>query len=119
MHEQDKDDILDTLNQYAQQFNAMVHSILTRKNGSEETAAMFDPEKLGTLLSGDAVEVDSAKLVQIQMDFMRQQTELWQQATKAMLGEKSQPVMEEERGDRRFSHSTIAGESAADGADLL
>ena len=105
MHEQDKDDILDTLNQYAQQFNAMVHNILTKKNSSEETAAMFDPEKLGTLLSGDAVEVDSAKLIQTQMDFMRQQTELWQQATKAMLGENSHPVMQEEKGDRRFSHT--------------
>ncbi|OFC69670.1 PHA/PHB synthase family protein [Alteromonas confluentis] len=105
MHEQDKDDILDTLNQYAQQFNAMVHNILTKKNSSEETSAMFDPEKLGTLLSGDAVEVDSAKLIQTQMDFMRQQTELWQQATKAMLGENSHPVMQEEKSDRRFSHT--------------
>ena len=77
MHEQDKDHILDTLNQYAQQFNAMVHNILTKKNSSEETSAMFDPEKLGSLLSNDTVEVDSAKLIQTQMDFMRQQTELW------------------------------------------
>ncbi|MBU2978609.1 class I poly(R)-hydroxyalkanoic acid synthase [Alteromonas sp. C1M14] len=105
MHEQDKEDILDTLNQYAQQFNTMVHDILTKKHSSEETAAMFDPEKLSALLSGDAVEVDSAKLIQTQMDFMRQQTQLWQQATKAMLGEQSHPVMEEEKGDRRFSHS--------------
>ncbi|MBU3020765.1 class I poly(R)-hydroxyalkanoic acid synthase [Aestuariibacter sp. A3R04] len=105
MHEQDKQDILDTLNQYARQFNDMVHSILTKKNHSEETAAMFDPEKLGSLLSGESVEVDSARLIQTQMDFMRQQTELWQQATKAMLGEKVQPVVEEERNDRRFSHT--------------
>lgn len=105
MHEQDKDHILDTLNQYAQQFNAMVHNILTKKNSSEETSAMFDPEKLGSLLSNDTVEVDSAKLIQTQMDFMRQQTELWQQATKAMLGENANPVMQEEKGDRRFSHT--------------
>lgn len=105
MHEQDKDHILDTLNQYAQQFNAMVHNILTKKNSSEETSAMFDPEKLGSLLSNDTVEVDSAKLIQTQMDFMRQQTELWQQATKAMLGENAHPVMQEEKGDRRFSHT--------------
>ena len=105
MHEQDKDHILDTLNQYAQQFNATVHNILTKKNSSEETSAMFDPEKLGSLLSNDTVEVDSAKLIQTQMDFMRQQTELWQQATKAMLGENAHPVMQEEKGDRRFSHT--------------
>ena len=105
MHEQDKDHILDTLNQYAQQFNATVHNILTKKNSSVETSAMFDPEKLGSLLSNDTVEVDSAKLIQTQMDFMRQQTELWQQATKAMLGENAHPVMQEEKGDRRFSHT--------------
>ena len=87
MDSQDQNDIIETLNKYAHQFNAMVHDVLSRKQSSEDTAAMFDPEKLMHLLSRD-VEVDSAKLIKTQMDFMRQQTELWQQATKAMLGEK-------------------------------
>lgn len=98
------DDILDTLNQYAHQFNAMVKEVLSRSASSADTAAMFDPAKLQHLLSG-SVEVDTAKLVENQMEFMRQQTELWQQATKAMLGEKAQAVATEEPGDKRFVHS--------------
>lgn len=104
MDSQDQNDIIETLNKYAHQFNAMVHDVLSRKQSSEDTAAMFDPEKLMHLLSGD-VEVDSARLIKTQMDFMRQQTELWQQATKAMLGEKAQDIVKEDKSDRRFSHT--------------
>ncbi|QJR80600.1 class I poly(R)-hydroxyalkanoic acid synthase [Alteromonas pelagimontana] len=104
MKQQDEDDILDTLNKYAHQFNAMVQEVLSRRSDSADTEAMFDPEKLHSMLAGK-VEVNSAKLIQNQMDFMRQQTELWQQATKAMLGEKAAAVVSEESNDRRFSHS--------------
>lgn len=104
MQQSNDDDILDTLNQYAHQFNAMVKEILTRNANSSETAAMFDPAKLQQFISG-SVEVDTAKLVENQIEFMRQQTELWQQATKAMLGEKATVVAEEAPGDKRFAHS--------------
>lgn len=104
MDPKDSNEVLDMLNQYAQQFNSMVQDVLMRKSSSQDTAAMFDPQKLQSLLQGK-VEVDSAKLIKTQMDFMRQQTELWQQATKAMLGEKSQQVATEEPSDKRFSHS--------------
>ena len=102
--QQDPNDILATLNQYAEQFNSMVQSVLTRKCSSQDTAAMFDPQKLQSLLEKQ-VEVDPAKLVKTQMDFIRQQSELWQQATKAMLGAKAQEVAQEPPGDKRFSHS--------------
>ncbi len=108
MQQQDHNEILDTLNQYAEQFNSMVQKILTRQAGSTDTAAMFDPEKLQALLTSklaENVQVDTSKLLENQMAFMRQQTELWQQATKAMFGEKAENVAAEERGDRRFSHS--------------
>lgn len=104
MQQQDNNALLDTLNKYAQQFNNMVHEVLNRKSSSEDTAAMFDPQKLQSLLQGK-VEVDTAKLVEQQIEFMRQQTELWQEATKAMLGEKAHVVASEERADRRFSHT--------------
>ena len=108
MQQQDHNEILDTLNQYAEQFNSMVQKILTRQAGSADTAAMFDPEHLQALLTSklaENVQVDTSKLIENQMAFMRQQTELWQQATKAMFGEKAETVAAEERGDRRFSHS--------------
>jgi polyhydroxyalkanoate synthase len=108
VQQQDHNEILDTLNQYAEQFNSMVQKILTRQAGSADTTAMFDPEHLQALLTSklaENVQVDTSKLIENQMAFMRQQTELWQQATKAMFGEKAETVAAEERGDRRFSHS--------------
>ena len=39
MQQQDHNEILDTLNQYAEQFNSMVQKILTRQAGSADTGA--------------------------------------------------------------------------------
>ncbi|NVK56366.1 MAG: class I poly(R)-hydroxyalkanoic acid synthase [Alteromonadaceae bacterium] len=108
MDQQDKDEILHTLNQYAEQFNHMVQKILTRQGDASDAAAMFDPQHLQQLLTtklADNVEVNTSKLVENQMEFMRQQTELWQQATKSMFGEKAAEVAKESREDKRFSHT--------------
>lgn len=108
MEQQDKDEILDTLNQYAEQFNSMVQQILSRQGEAGNPAQAIDPQKLQEILTNkmaENVEVDTTKLVENQMEFMRQQTELWQQATKSMFGEKAESVVYEPRNDRRFSHS--------------
>lgn len=97
-------DILDTLNQYAELFNSMARDVLTRNEGETDFSALFDPEHLQRLLSGQ-IEVDTAKLIENQMEYFRQQLDLWQQATKAMLGEQAHDVAVEEPGDKRFSHS--------------
>ncbi len=95
--------VLEYLEQFAGVFNSMVKEVLTRKMGDDSDSAtpMFDPEKLTQLLSS-GVQVDTAKLVTEQMAFMEQQVELWQRATKAMLGEKVETVVTEARSDRRF-----------------
>ena len=51
MEQQDKQEILDTLNQYAEQFNSMVQKILTRQADSNDAAKMFDPQHLQQLLT--------------------------------------------------------------------
>ncbi|GGW78549.1 PHA/PHB synthase family protein [Alteromonas halophila] len=104
MDAQGTNDVLSLLNQYASQFNAMAQDVLSKRRGGDDTANMFDPEKLQALLSGN-VEVDTARLVKNQMDFMRKQTELWQQATRAMMGEKFEDVVKEDARDSRFAHS--------------
>ena len=47
MEQQDKQEILDTLNQYAEQFNSMVQKILTRQADSND-AADVRPATLAT-----------------------------------------------------------------------
>ncbi len=104
MEENNQAAVLEYLEKFSGMFNSMVQEVLTRKLGGEpaDVASMFDPKKLTELLS-NGVQVDTAKLVSQQMAFMEKQVALWQSATKAMLGEKVDPVISEERGDKRFN----------------
>lgn len=97
------DELLNILNSYAHQFNNMVRDVLTQKSESGDTPLFFSPDKLQTLLSSD-VTVNAQQIMQSQMDFISQQSELWQRATKAMMGEHVAPVVEEKGKDPRFSH---------------
>lgn len=103
MQQQDYSDVMAMLNQYATQFNTMVHDILAKRDATSGAPGVFDPEHFSSLLS-DKVQVDTASLMQHHMDFMREQNALWQQATKAMMGEKMQPVVQEDSSDKRFGH---------------
>lgn len=106
MEEKSESAVLEYLEQFSGVFNSMVQEVLTRKLGGEpsDVSSMFDPKKLTELLSS-GVQVDTAKLVSDQMAFMEKQVALWQSATKAMLGEKVEPVVTEERSDKRFKDS--------------
>lgn len=103
MEEKNESAVLDYLEQFSGVFNSMVQEVLSRKLAGQpsDVGAMFDPKKLTDLLSS-GVQVDTAKLVSEQMAFMEKQVALWQNATKAMLGQKVEPVVAEQRGDGRF-----------------
>nr|WP_136251393.1 class I poly(R)-hydroxyalkanoic acid synthase [Ningiella ruwaisensis] len=109
----DESEILSFLDKYATVFNTMAQDILKRANneGAQSYPNPFNQERLQKLLSGET-KIDANKLVQNQFDYMQKQTELWQLATKQMLGES---VSDEQskahskdkakhKGDRRFSH---------------
>lgn len=98
-----QNEVIDFLEQYSELFNSMVKQVLSDPD-SESLNSMMDSEKLAQLLS-KGVKVDTATLFSKQMSFMNQQAELWQSATKALLGTKVDPVVSEERGDRRFNDS--------------
>lgn len=109
--------VMDYLNQYADMFNAMAKEALIGKAtmNEEETQSMFDPEKFQSLLSS-GVKIDPSKLMNQQMEFMQQHLELWQRTASALFNNKlntdnpdaeqvenAQPVIEETRGDLRFT----------------
>jgi len=115
----DENEVLAYIEKYATVFNALAQEVLTRTNKTAEGAgaaapSMFDPQKLASLLNGD-VKVDSNKLIQQQMQYMQKQADLWQLASKAMMGqnlaanaevadaEVTKPKAKSD--DRRFSHS--------------
>jgi polyhydroxyalkanoate synthase len=108
----DENEVLAYIDKYATVFNAMAQEIMSRSSkdiaSPNDLSNMFTPNKLSGLLNGD-VKIDSSKLIENQMQFMQQQSELWQQASKAMM---AQELVSEEQGektqkkskDRRFSH---------------
>lgn len=108
MGHNEHEEILQSINKYSQVFNAMVQDILSKQDAHDPAASaavsMFNPNKLISLMS-DKVEIDSAKLLQSQIKFMEKQSGLWQQASRAMMGETAHSVIHEDRSDRRFSHN--------------
>ncbi|MCP3674557.1 MAG: class I poly(R)-hydroxyalkanoic acid synthase [Gammaproteobacteria bacterium] len=100
MEEKQQTEILEIIEQYTGMFNNMVKRIM---DGTEhqDINMMFDPEEFSTLLS-TGVKVDTAELFSKQMSFIEMQAKLFQNATKAMMGEQVESVVTEERGDSRF-----------------
>lgn len=103
MESSQQNEVIDFLEQYSEIFNTMVKQVLSDSD-KESLNSMMDSEKLSQLLS-KGVKVDTAMLFNKQMAFMNQQAELWQSATKALLGTKVDPVVSEERNDKRFNDS--------------
>ena len=103
----DDTQVLKYIEKYATVFNEFAKEILLRGMSGENNksaASMFDPKKLTKLLEGN-VKVDPNKLIQHQMQYMQQQSELWQQASRAMMGEKLGNEAKKATKDRRFSHA--------------
>ena len=103
MESSQQKEVIDFLGQYTEVFNSLVKQVLHDPD-KKSLNSMMDSEKLSQLLS-KGVKVDTAMLFNKQMSFMNQQAELWQSATKALMGTKVEPVVSEEHNDRRFKDS--------------
>ncbi|MBA6291000.1 class I poly(R)-hydroxyalkanoic acid synthase [Colwellia sp. MB3u-70] len=103
MESSQQKEVIDFLEQYSEVFNSLVKQVLHDPD-KKSLNSMMDSEKLSQLLS-KGVKVDTAMLFNKQMSFMNQQAELWQSATKALMGTKVEPVVSEEHNDRRFKDS--------------
>jgi polyhydroxyalkanoate synthase len=102
----DESEILSYLDKYATVFNTMAQDILNRanKDGAKNYPNPFSNEQLEHLLNGDT-KIDANKLMQHQFAYMQKQSELWQQATKVMMGEQAKvPADKTSTKDRRFAH---------------
>ncbi|MFT7432176.1 MAG: polyhydroxyalkanoate synthase [Colwellia sp.] len=103
MESSQQKEVIDFLEQYSEIFNSLVKQVLHDPD-KKSLNSMMDSEKLSQLLS-KGVKVDTAMLFNKQMSFMNQQAELWQSATKALMGTKVEPVVSEQHNDRRFKDS--------------
>lgn len=103
--ETDEAAVLNYLEKYATVFNSMAQDIFARANsqGMQHSEMPFKHDRLHELLSGET-RVDANKLMQNQFDYLQKQTELWQQASKIMMGENAGEKPSAKNTDRRFSH---------------
>ncbi len=94
--------VLEYIDQFSEVFNKKLQEVLSKSLNVDATTplAPVDSAQFSELLT--SANVDTAKLVTEQMAFMEQQMQLWQNATKAMLGEQVDPVISEGKGDHRF-----------------
>ncbi|UAA37326.1 class I poly(R)-hydroxyalkanoic acid synthase [Paraneptunicella aestuarii] len=106
--EQSAQQILGYLNQCTEIFNEGIKSLFTenpldaeQSNQNTPFLSLFQPEKMSELLTKGA-QIDPAKLVENHIHYMQKQAELWQEATKAMLGQHADTVIEEPQNDARF-----------------
>lgn len=73
----------------------------------EALSSMLDPfNAMGSFAEGARqLAGNPEKLVKANLDLWQQHLDLWEHATKKMLGAETEPVAEPERGDRRFKSS--------------
>lgn len=114
MTKQDKTQLLEYLNQ----FNAVVNDAtqeVTRRvlnaQFGEQASPFAQPTGGATNFSG-GVKLDAKVFLQQQLNFMEKQQQLWQNATRAMLGEVVEPLISEAPGDNRFSDGDWQGSPA-------
>ncbi|MBT1451636.1 class I poly(R)-hydroxyalkanoic acid synthase [Glaciecola sp. XM2] len=101
----DETEVLHYLEKYATVFNSMAQDILHRSGGDGAASYPnpFNQERLNELLSGET-KIDANKLMQHQFSYLQKQSELWQEASRVMMGETIESAAPKGKKDKRFSH---------------
>lgn len=108
LENEDLNKLQNYLSIYADAFSGLAQQALNGglSMGQPNTAKImpFDVGKLKSLF-GDTSKVDMQKLLETQVALMQQHGELWQNASKALMGIHTQATISEAAGDRRFGDS--------------
>ncbi len=92
---------IDDMAAIAARSQRIVSEFLSRQQGA---AGMADPGKIGDAFfeMTRRMMADPGKMMRTQMTLWQDYMALWQNATRRLLGESTEPVIEPEKGDRRF-----------------
>jgi len=87
----------------AERSQRIVTDFLTRQ-ASDSSMGMGDPLNIGEafLQMTAKLMADPAKLVEAQINLWQDYLSLWQSTARRLMGEEAKPVVEAEKGDRRF-----------------
>jgi len=108
MNQDEKNQILKYIDKYSHVFKDMMQEVAKRHmnmsaaegGGPDFGSPDFSPQDMAAL-----VQVNPKKFVEQQLAFLEKQQQLWQNASKAFMGEAFSPVIEASRGDKRFGDS--------------
>ena len=116
MTQQDKAEILRYLNQFSATFNEMAQEVVKRLLSNQVPSHLnpFFPQQqmAQALASASAVKIDARSFLQQQFQFLEKQQRLWQNATRAFLGETPETLIREAVGDKRFADPDWQGNPA-------
>ncbi len=111
MNQEEKLEILGYLSKFSHVFNDMITEV-TKRVLSSQVKAEINPfsqsEKLADALSS-GVKLDTKLFLQQQFDFLQKQQLLWQNASRIFMGEMLEPLVQEEKSDKRFTDGDWEG----------
>jgi polyhydroxyalkanoate synthase len=111
MNQEEKLEILGYLTKFSHVFNDMISEV-TKRVLSSQVKAEINPfsqsEKLADALSS-GVKLDTKLFLQQQFDFLQKQQLLWQNDSRIFMGEMLEPMVHEEKSDKRFADGDWEG----------
>ncbi len=100
----DPEQVQKAMSNIAERSQRLVNDFLTRQATNTDTTTDPDPMNVGKAFMEMTARLMSnpAKLVEAQMSLWQDYMSLWQNTARRMMGEQADPVVEPDRGDRRF-----------------
>lgn len=111
MNSEEKHQVLDYIDKFSGVFNEMIQEVTKRIVTNQSHLDIHNYLEAGFKGNNlaSSVTVNPEKFVQHQLVFLEKQQQLWQNVSKAFIGEDFQTVIEENRGDKRFDDSDWEG----------
>lgn len=114
MNRQDQAQILEYLHQFSAVVNEATQEVTKRVLSAQLNTDMnpFSQASKEPMGVAGGVKIDARIFLQQQLSFLEKQQQLWQNATRALLGEAVEPLISEAPGDKRFSDGDWHGNPA-------
>lgn len=112
MNANDKQEILEYIEKFSGVFSDMMQEV-SRRMLTEQLSPGFRMMDQDDALSPSdivgSVKVDPQKFIKQQLAFMEKQQQLWENASRAFMGESVEPSVSQDKNDQRFSDSDWEG----------
>lgn len=111
MNQEEKHQILDYVDKFSGVFNDMMQEVTKRIVSNQSTADLGDAlkDQLSTHDISQSVRVNPQKFLDQQMRFLEKQQVLWQNASRAFMGESFESVIDTPKSDKRFGDPNWEG----------